>query len=174
MPLSTANKVWYRFNMYYVSLLINSRTQEKFDYILLHVAICLLHKTQVKTRSTPYGNWSMQWKNENKSLNMLKWMESSNVDDDNVDLTETDRNTTQNPFKNHYENLIRNVKKRAMEDAQHSKPNNRCYAPEFFAFIESYLCEMPLWSGVPKFIRPIHRGERSSLRNITRLSASFI
>ena len=38
--------VWYRFNMYCVSLLVNARTLDKFDSILKDVATCLLSERQ--------------------------------------------------------------------------------------------------------------------------------
>ena len=36
--------VWYRFNMYCVSLLVNARTLDEFDSILEDVATCLLNE----------------------------------------------------------------------------------------------------------------------------------
>ena len=38
--------IWYRFNMYCVSLLVNARTLDEFDSILKDVATCLLNEQQ--------------------------------------------------------------------------------------------------------------------------------
>ena len=40
------SEVWYRFNMYSVSLLVNSRTLNEFDSILKDVIVCLLSNHQ--------------------------------------------------------------------------------------------------------------------------------
>ena len=50
--------VWYRFNMYCMSLLVNTRMLFEFDNILEDIVICLLSKKQTKMCLVTYNKLS--------------------------------------------------------------------------------------------------------------------
>ena len=47
-PVDEIHDVWYRFNMYCMSLLVNARTLHEFLQIFEDIAICLMSKRQRK------------------------------------------------------------------------------------------------------------------------------
>ena len=58
------NDIWYRFNMYSMSLLVNARTLYEFLQILEDVTICLLSKKQTKLLLFSYNRVNGRVRNE--------------------------------------------------------------------------------------------------------------
>ena len=59
--------VWYRFNMYCMSLLVNARTLDEIDSILEDVTICLLSENQNEMLRLSYERvWTKIHSMENK------------------------------------------------------------------------------------------------------------
>lgn len=148
------NDIWYRFNMYCVSLLVNARTLDEFDSILEDVATCLLNERQNNDVLKSFDIlWQMIHRMEQrgetfKTEEVIVKYERDEEDDDGNQRGEVHCN----PLNNHYNKLTAAFKKRASdknekEISDECQPN-RSYCPDFFAIIESYLSEMPLWSGV--------------------------
>ena len=65
-PSGLINDIWYRFNMYSMSLLVNTRTLYEFLQILEDVTICLSSKKQTKLLLFSYNQLNGRVRNVNK------------------------------------------------------------------------------------------------------------
>jgi hypothetical protein len=153
------------FGMYCVWLLVNARTLDEFDSILEDVATCLLNERQNNDMLESFSKLRQMIHRMEERGEVFE-AEETNLDHEDdekeVDGKKSRVDIHRNPFHNHYAKLIATFKKRAsdnnkneMSDEETSgeemsegyKPN-QSFCPQFFAIIESYLPEMPLWSGV--------------------------
>ena len=147
--------VWYRFNMYCVSLLVNARTLDEFDSILKDVATCLLNERQNNDVLNSFGIlWQMIHHMEQRG-ETFKTEEVSikcERDEEDEDGENPNGEVHNNPFNNCYIKLTATCKKSTTDNNEKEISDecqpNRSYCPDFFAIIESYLPEMPLWSGI--------------------------
>ena len=96
--------VWYRFNMYCVSLLVNARTLDEFDLILEDVATCLLNERQNNDVLKAFTRlWEMihNMKDKDKAFNAE---DESNIDEINIDVkgTNLEDEVYCNPFHRYF------------------------------------------------------------------------
>ena len=104
--------------------------------------------TKIKTRLSYECIWrkihSME-KNDGLQLDQTAIKDEKDLPSE-VDCTASLAN---NPFNKHFEGMIKDIgdKISNTSDGQNTKSNRSC-CPQFFRFIQSYLPEMPLWSGV--------------------------
>ena len=150
---SNHGDVWYRFNMYCMSLLVNASTLEEFNVILKDVTVCLMSKYLVDKVQDSYKNIT------GRVEKMGKYKIDNVVDhagecDGTISKDTTKEScvpSLKNPFENHFENLLNPIIVEIDIDNNGQSgcyEENRSWCPEFLAFIRSYVCEMPLWSGV--------------------------
>ena len=150
---SNHGDVWYRFNMYCMSLLVNASTLEEFNIILKDITVCLMSKYLVDKVQDSYKNITGR----------VEKMGKCKIDDvinhagefDGTIAKDTTRDNCvsplKNPFENHFENLLNPIIAEVDIDNKGRTGccvKNRSWCPEFLSFIRSYICEMPLWSGV--------------------------
>ena len=150
---SNHGDVWYLFNMYCMSLLVNASTLEEFNIILKDITVCLMSEYLVDKVQDSYKNITVR----------VEKMGKCKIDDvinhagefDGTIATDTTRDNCvsllKNPFENHFENLLNPIIAEVHIDNKGQSGcwvKNRSWCPEFLSFIRSYICEMPLWSGV--------------------------
>ena len=145
-------EVWYRFNMYCVSLLVNARTLYEFDTIFEDVVICLSSKKQTKILSTAYQRLSGRINNMKKDCEIDLANFEKEIEDVTLQSHEEDiacKAKRGNPFNNYFDKKLHDIeiRKDAVQVSNREK-DNRSYCPEFLLFIKKYVVEMPLWSGV--------------------------
>ena len=147
-------EVWYRFNMYCMSLLVNAQTLHEFDTILEDVVVCLSSKKQTKMLSVAYQRLSGRIRNMNKDCKINLTDFETELEDVRIAIHDEDiENDTKqgNPFINYFEKKLSSVEVRIRKDdmqASNKEKDNRNYCPQFLIFLKKYLAEMPLWSGV--------------------------
>jgi ubiquitin C-terminal hydrolase len=145
-------EVWYRFNMYCMSLLVNARNLQEFDAVLEDFAVCLSSKKQNGTSLVAYTklNERIQNMNKNGEINLKDF--ETEVEDVTVQRQEddiVDRTERGNPFSDYFNKKLNDIEMRmdAIQDSENER-DNRSYCPQFLVFIKRYVVEMPLWSGV--------------------------
>lgn len=148
-----SKNVWYRFNMYCMSLLVNAETLDEFEMILKDITVCLMSKflsdkvqeayDRIVRRVARLGNETID-----DIVDNAKQFENAVVSES---TEETSVSTSANPLNSHFHNLVAPVIEQLEqdnEDEDHKYTENRSWCPPFFKFIQSYICEMPLWSAV--------------------------
>lgn len=148
--------VWYRFNMYSMSLLANARTLYDFDTILKDVAICLSSQKKTDMLQAAYRRVSGQKNNVGKAVvnKLVTDFPDRKVAADPLEKFEDSfphKYSFCNPFIKYFEKKLKDVEERVAQDlmlADDDVKTNRSYCPPFLEFIKKYIAEMPLWSGV--------------------------
>jgi hypothetical protein len=130
--------VWYRFNMYCVSLLVNARTLDEFDSILEDVATCLLNERQnndVLKAFTRLCEMIHNMEDKDKAFNAEEacMQDESNID---VEGTNLEDEVHCNPFHIYYGKLIATYNKRVIKRI---RKNNRTLDPVITRRIIHYL-----------------------------------
>lgn len=146
--------VWYRFNMYCMSLLVNARTLHELDTIFEDVVVCLSSKKQTKNLTTAYRRLTGRIHNMENDCNInladfQKEMEDVEIDADECNAENWAKSC--NPFVEYFEKKItalRTSVSKDMAQASITENDNRSYCPQFLIFIQKWIPEMPLWSGV--------------------------
>jgi hypothetical protein len=145
--------VWYRFNMYSMSLLVNARTLHEFLQLLEDISICLLSKIKTNMLLDAYRRTQTRIQNmdEDKDIDLSKFETKPNdVEQENDELPCSKMHS--NPFTALFKNKLlfieQTVEQDQMEYNDDLNQRNRCYCPKFMDFIKSYIPEMALWSGV--------------------------
>jgi hypothetical protein len=148
--------VWYRSNMYSMSLLVNARTLYEFDTVLEDVAICLSSETQTDMLQAAYRRVDGRIKNMDKvGVNkLITDFPKEKVDANSLEELEDSfagKSSFCNPFVKYFEKKLQDIEERVEQDsmlADDHEKTNRSYCPPFLEFIIKYIAEMPLWSGV--------------------------
>ena len=148
-----AGNLWYHFNMYCMSLLVNASTLGEFDVVLKDATVCLKSKFLLDKVQASYDN----------IVKRVKTIGTNTVDDivNNAgefdDTIPTDASgessvpVSTNPFSLHFRNLLNPIIDQIDVDNKRQSDQsveNRSWCPEFFEFMRSHIHEMPLWSGV--------------------------
>ena len=149
-PNELTRDVWYRFNMYCMSLLVNARTLQEFLEILEDITICLLSKKQTKMLLLAYNRVNNRVNNMNnvQRVDLCDFeTDSNNIEQEKNETAKLKLNV--HPFNAFFKTQLSVIEQRvADDDIKNEAKDNRSYCPTFMHFIKSYLPEMALWSGV--------------------------
>ena len=165
--------IWYRFNMYSMSLLVNARTLYEFDTILEDVVIFLTSQKQTEMLQAAYRRVSGRINNMDKVRVKQVTTEFPKEDADAESPNKLEDSLSEslfsNPFTKYFEKKLKGIKERVQEDSRlagENKNANRSYCPHFLEFIEKHIAEMPLWSGV--LLGNLERYQTNSSQNETQ------
>lgn len=165
--------IWYRFNMYSMSLLVNARTLYEFDSILEDVAICLTSQKQTEMLQAAYRRVSGRINNMDKVSvkQVITEFPKGDADPESLNKLEDSLNESlfRNPFIEYFEKKLRGIEERVQVDSLQAGENtntNRSYCPAFLEFIRKHIAEMPLWSGV--LLGNLERYQTNSSQNETQ------
>ncbi len=145
--------IWYRFNMYCMSLLVNAATLDEFNTILKDAAVCLMSRFLLDKVQDSYKNITGRVEKIGKTK-IDDVVDDACKFDDTIPTDGTGESfvpASTNPFNVHFENLLNPILKQIEVDNESQSDqyeDNRSFCPEFFTFIRLHICEMPLWSGV--------------------------
>mgnify|MGYP002803810279 CR=1 FL=1 len=150
---SSHGSVWYRFNMYCMSLLVNASTLEEFDTILKDATVCLMSKFLVARVHESYNK--ITGRVEKIGLKKMDDVVDNACEfDDSIPTDATGESSVPaliNPFNIHFDDIlspiIAEIEFDNKSDSDHFEEKTS-WCPEFFTFMRSYITEMPLWSGV--------------------------
>ena len=144
----------YCFNMYCMSLLVNATTLEEFDTILKDATVCLTSRFFFRYVQDSYGNIKRRIdKIGSKKVNDI--VDSAGDFDDTIPTDTTGESSvpaSTNPFNLHFEKLLKPILNQ-IEGENERQPDptvelNGSWCSQFFKFMQSYIGEMALWSGV--------------------------
>ena len=146
--------VWYCFNMYCMSLLVNVRTLHELDTILEDVAVCLFSKKQTKNLTTAYRRLTGRIHNMENDCNInladfQKEMKDVKIESDECNADHWGKSC--NPFVEYFEKKVAALETNVSKDMAQSsiaQNDNRSHCPQFFIFVKKWIPKMPLWSGV--------------------------
>ena len=146
--------IWYRFNMYCMSLLVNAQTLHELDTILEDVVVCLSSKKQTKNLTTAYCRLTGRIHNMENDCNInladfQKEMKDVKIESDECIADHWGKSC--NPFVEYFEKKVAAVETNVSKDMVQSsiaQNNNRSYCPQFLIFVKKWIPEMPLWSGI--------------------------
>ena len=128
--------VWYRFNMYCVSLLVNARTLHELDTILEDVVVCL-SKKQTKNLTTAYRRLTGRIHNMENDCNInladfQKEMKNVKIESDECNADHWGKSC--NPFIEYFEKKVAALETN-MAQSSIAQNDNRSHCPQFFIFL---------------------------------------